>query len=82
MLPAVRFADFCVLFFGLMATSRSGEFSDATLARRVLDESADPQALGQLSERYGLEMRPESVPDLLQRFGLQLGQPLGGGWRP
>ena len=44
--------------------------------------AADPQALGQLSERYGLEMRPESVPDLLQRFGLQLGQPLGGGWRP
>jgi mannose-6-phosphate isomerase-like protein (cupin superfamily) len=44
--------------------------------------AADPQAVGQLSERYGLDMRPESVPDLLQRFGLQLGRPLGGGWRP
>src|SRR5207342_3831131 len=31
---------------------------------------ADPQALGALSARYGLEMKPESVPDLLQRFEL------------
>ena len=31
---------------------------------------ADPQALGALSARYGLEMKPESVPDLLQRFDL------------
>jgi quercetin dioxygenase-like cupin family protein len=33
--------------------------------------NADPQVLGALSERYGLEMNPESVPELLQRFELQ-----------
>src|ERR671915_372698 len=31
---------------------------------------ADGEALAQLAERYGLEMRPETVPDLLERFGL------------
>jgi mannose-6-phosphate isomerase-like protein (cupin superfamily) len=44
--------------------------------------AADPDDLARLSERYGLEMRPETVPGLLERFGLQLGSPLGGGWRP
>ena len=31
---------------------------------------ADPGVLGELSVRYGLEMDPSSVPDLVQRFGL------------
>ena len=44
--------------------------------------AADPEDLAELSERYGLEMRPETVPGLLERFGLRLGSPLGGGWRP
>jgi len=44
--------------------------------------AADPADLARLSERYGLEMRPETVPGLLERFGLRLGSPLGGGWRP
>ena len=43
---------------------------------------ADPAVLAQLNERYGLEMQPETVPELLERFGLQLGHPLPGGWRP
>jgi mannose-6-phosphate isomerase-like protein (cupin superfamily) len=43
---------------------------------------ADPEAVGQLSERYGLEMQPETVPELIERFGLQLGEPLSGGWTP
>ena len=43
---------------------------------------ADPGALAQLNARYGLEMQPETVPDLLQRFNLQIGEPLSGGWRP
>ena len=43
---------------------------------------AGPEAVAELSERYGLEMQPETVPGLLERFGLQLGQPLPGGWRP
>ena len=39
--------------------------------------SADPQTLGALSERYGLEMDPESVPELLQRFDLRFpGEPV------
>jgi mannose-6-phosphate isomerase-like protein (cupin superfamily) len=44
--------------------------------------AADPEAVAELSQRYGLEMRPETVPGLLERFGLQLGHPLPGGWRP
>ena len=44
--------------------------------------AADPEAVAMLSRRYGLEMRPETVPGLLERFGLQLGDPLPGGWRP
>jgi mannose-6-phosphate isomerase-like protein (cupin superfamily) len=43
---------------------------------------ADPEALAQLNERYGLEMQPETVPVLLERFGLQIGEALSGGWRP
>jgi len=43
---------------------------------------ADPEQLEQLGERYGFEMRPETVPELLERFGLQLGEPLSGGWTP
>jgi len=41
---------------------------------------AEPAALAELSARYGLEMRPDTVPELLERFGLRLGEPLGGGW--
>ena len=34
---------------------------------------ADPQALAELNARYGLEMQPDTVPGLLERFGLQIG---------
>ena len=44
--------------------------------------AAGPEELDRLNQRYGLEMRPETVPDLLERFGLQLGHPVPGGWRP
>jgi len=37
---------------------------------------AQPQQLGELSARYGLEMQPDSVPELLERFNLRLGEPL------
>jgi mannose-6-phosphate isomerase-like protein (cupin superfamily) len=43
---------------------------------------ADPAALGQLNERYGLVMQPETVPELLERFGLRIGEHLAGGWTP
>ena len=43
---------------------------------------ADPEALAQLNERYGQQMRPESVPELLERFGLRIGERLAGGWTP
>ncbi len=43
---------------------------------------ADEEALAQLSQRYGLEMRPDTVPGLLERFGLRMGEPLTGGWTP
>jgi mannose-6-phosphate isomerase-like protein (cupin superfamily) len=39
--------------------------------------NADPQTLGALSERYGLEMNPESLPELVQRFELRFpGEPV------
>jgi hypothetical protein len=38
--------------------------------------------MAHLNERYGLLMQPDSVPGLLERFGLRLGEPLAGGWTP
>ena len=38
---------------------------------------ADPDTLFALSDQYGLELDPQSVPDLLQRFGLRFpGEPI------
>ena len=42
---------------------------------------ADPDELVALGERYGHYFRLDSVPELLARFGLRIGEPLGGGWR-
>ena len=43
---------------------------------------AAPEQLAELNARYGLEMQPESLPGLLERFGLRIGEPLSGGWTP
>ena len=43
---------------------------------------ADPEDLAALNDRYGLLMQPESVPGLLERFGLVIGEHLKGGWTP
>jgi mannose-6-phosphate isomerase-like protein (cupin superfamily) len=43
---------------------------------------ADPEDLAELNARYGLEMQPDSVPGLLERFGLVIGEQLTGGWVP
>ncbi len=53
------------------------ELSDLGGVTQVEDE-----VLAQLNERYGLEMRPETVPELVERFGLRVGEPLSGGWTP
>jgi len=37
---------------------------------------ADPEKLGALSARYELEMQPETVPELLERFDLVIGEPM------
>jgi quercetin dioxygenase-like cupin family protein len=37
---------------------------------------ADPSVLGELCARYELEMDPASLPGLLERFGLRLGEDL------
>lgn len=37
---------------------------------------AEPAALGGLAERYGLEMQPDSVPGLIERFDLRLPEPI------
>jgi mannose-6-phosphate isomerase-like protein (cupin superfamily) len=34
---------------------------------------AQPEGLGPLAERYGLELQPESIPMLCERFGLTFG---------
>src|SRR4051794_32338742 len=44
--------------------------------------AADPDGVAALSQRYGLEMQPDTVPELIQRFGVTIGEPLPGGWRP
>ena len=44
--------------------------------------AADPDEFARLRERYGLDMQPESVPELVERFGLRVGEPLSGGWVP
>ena len=43
---------------------------------------ADPEALARLNDRYGFEMRPETIPELVERFGVRIGEPLSGGWTP
>src|SRR5690242_15141761 len=43
---------------------------------------ADPEDVAQLNDRYGLQMQPETVPGLLERFGLRIGEPMSGGWVP
>jgi mannose-6-phosphate isomerase-like protein (cupin superfamily) len=42
---------------------------------------AHPQELLQLNARYGLEMQLDTVPELVERFGVRVGEPLSGGWR-
>jgi mannose-6-phosphate isomerase-like protein (cupin superfamily) len=37
---------------------------------------AEPPALAELCERHALEMDPASMPGLLKRFGLRLGEPV------
>ena len=44
--------------------------------------NADPEALMALNERYGQEMQVDSVPGLLERFNLRIGEHLTGGWTP
>jgi len=36
---------------------------------------AQPEVMGELCQRYGLEMDPGSVPGLLERFDLRMGEP-------
>jgi mannose-6-phosphate isomerase-like protein (cupin superfamily) len=44
--------------------------------------NADPDELTALGARYGHYFKLESVPELLERFGLRVGEPLSGGWTP
>ena len=48
----------------------------------VIADGSEPQRFTELCAGYELEMQPESVPELVQRFGLRVGQPLSGGWVP
>ena len=43
---------------------------------------ADPDELAALGERYGLQLKLDSVPELVERFGVRVGEPLSGGWNP
>ena len=44
--------------------------------------NADPDELTALGERYGHYFKLDSIPELAERFGLQIGEHLTGGWRP
>jgi mannose-6-phosphate isomerase-like protein (cupin superfamily) len=37
---------------------------------------ADPEELAELAARYGHELKPETVPELLERFDLVIGEPM------
>ena len=37
---------------------------------------AEPQAVAELCQRYDLEIDPDSIPGLLERFDLLIGEPL------
>jgi mannose-6-phosphate isomerase-like protein (cupin superfamily) len=43
---------------------------------------ATPEQFAELTQRYGLEVQPDTIPGLLERFGLRMGEPLTGGWKP
>ena len=43
---------------------------------------ADPDELAALGERYGLQLKLDSVPELVERFGVRVGEQLSGGWNP
>ncbi len=38
--------------------------------------NADPAELAKLAARYGHELKPETVPELLERFDLVIGEPM------
>ena len=38
--------------------------------------AASPDQMAELCARYELEMQPDTVPGLLERFGLRLGEPV------
>ncbi|HXF98673.1 MAG TPA: cupin domain-containing protein [Gaiellaceae bacterium] len=44
--------------------------------------AAHPDELTALGARYGHYFKLDSVPWLLERFGLRVGEPISGGWRP
>jgi mannose-6-phosphate isomerase-like protein (cupin superfamily) len=44
--------------------------------------NADPDELTALGARYGHYFKLDSVPELVERFGLRIGEPLSGGWTP
>ena len=54
------------------------------LVQRLLRDffQAGEEAVAQLGERYGLEMQSETVPELVERFGVRIGEPLSWGWTP
>jgi mannose-6-phosphate isomerase-like protein (cupin superfamily) len=37
--------------------------------------AAGPEVMGDLSRRYGIDFQPDSIPELLERFGLVIGTP-------
>jgi mannose-6-phosphate isomerase-like protein (cupin superfamily) len=42
---------------------------------------AGPEVMAELCARYAMDMQPESIPGLLERFQLRMGEPIEGGWQ-
>ena len=55
-----------------------GEVVHMAGADVYVDQGTELTALG---ERYGLHFKLDSVPGLVERFGVRVGEPLSGGWR-
>ena len=69
-------------FLGSIGVRFMIDGSEAAERFSLVEHPMTARALAALNDRYGHDMQPESVPELLERFGLRIGEPLAGGWTP
>ena len=58
----------------LVVSRELGEHQEVRIGESAVE--AEAEQLAQLSAKYGLEMQPDSIPGLLERFDLVIGEPM------